>query len=112
MHRVAGATIFAVLITTGPALADFYNGNELLDLCREPKGTPKNVICAGYVAAIYSVMTSDSVRGRRHCGPAEGVSVGQIQDVAVRYLERHPNLRHHGATGIVAQAMSEDFPCR
>jgi hypothetical protein len=35
-----------------------------------------------------------------------------VRDVAVSFLERHPELRHYSAAALVAWALAEAFPCK
>jgi hypothetical protein len=36
----------------------------------------------------------------------------QAADVVLKHLRDHPELRHLGAAGLVAQALEAGFPCR
>jgi hypothetical protein len=43
---------------------------------------------------------------------ARGAITGQqLVDVVVRFLQQHPEIRHYGASNLVAEALSDAFPC-
>jgi hypothetical protein len=89
----------------------FENGNELLDSCNNDPPW-----CLGYVVGIADAMSGaqsvgGTVNGWRACLPY-GVTEGQVMDVVVQALRAHPQRRHNGASGLVASALSEAFPCR
>jgi hypothetical protein len=70
-------------------------------------------LCAGFVVGIADAMSNvTGVLGRRACIPLPAVPRGQVIDVVKRYLEQHPETRHDSAVSLVAQALSEAFPCK
>jgi hypothetical protein len=106
------ATLLTVILMCLPfaALADFRNGNSLLEDCQAPAGAPGSIVCAGYVFAIADVQLYGDIGGVRSCVPAN-VTGKQVIDVVTRYLQQHPEQRHYGAASLVAHALSENFPC-
>ena len=67
--------------------------------------------CVGYVARIGDVMAEEpAVLGWGACS-SENIEISQLKDVVERWLERHPEKRHMGAAGLVADAFAEAFPC-
>jgi hypothetical protein len=52
----------------------------------------------------------DSVDGYTACFPPD-FKDGQAKDAVKEFLTLHPEWRHHAAAGLVAEALSEAFPC-
>ena len=102
------AVLTSVLVGAAPAAEKvFYNGNKLLEDCREG-GWLEIGICMGYIGGVADALGSTPTRA---C-IAASVSRGQVQDVAVKWLEANPQERHFLAFRLVAKALSEAFPCR
>ena len=104
-------TLLAALFIATPvagAVADYMDGNKLLDICN--KGDGGELFCGGYVTAVAD-LTRFEVWGYRVCTGSD-VTVKQIKDVVVLHLQKYPEKRHFEATSIVAQALSEAFPCK
>ena len=90
-----------------PALAWFYDGNRLLDLCeREGRGeaTWSGGVCYGFIMGAYDA------QARSSCIPS-GVKTAQIFDIAKMFLRDHPEKRQMPAAGLVSAAIKEKFPC-
>lgn len=109
---VTAATL-AIGLLTSPARATFTDGNDLLTSC----SADLYVECLGYVAGIADAMetaqscNNGSLAGWQACVPI-GVRKSQAKDVVIRFLREHPQDRHYPASGLVAQALQEAFPCR
>jgi hypothetical protein len=89
----------------------FVSGNLLLDLCNKSVAE-----CRGYVAGIADAMArvqadGGKLGGQRACLP-QPVTGKQAMDVTGKFLRAHPERRHEGAAALVAQALSEAWPCR
>ena len=106
-----------VLCVVGAAVptrgfASFQNGNTLWADCNGKaddwfiKG-----YCAGYISSISDALDGNAIDGYRACLP-NGVTIGQVQDVVVKWLRAHPEKRHFQAAGLVAQALEDAFPCK
>ena len=117
---MTGVLLTAVLgvASAAPAHASvtFMTGNDLLQMCRSSASFVESGECLGFVAGIADAMESaqaagGSLAGWRACRSLP-VTRGQVQDVAVQFLTRHPELRHHTAVSLVAKALEEAFPCR
>jgi len=61
----------------------------------------------GYVIAISDALD----RKGMFCLP-KGVTQGQIQDTVKKYLNDNPQKRHMAAFGVIAQSLSENYPCK
>lgn len=116
MHRkamkrglLAIAVVLALLLVSGSAgLADFQDGNQLLDACRGNQ-LDDQAFCYGYLAAVSDVLAYQAVGEFRSCVPR--VSLDQLKDIVVPGLEEIPAMRHHGAQSLVAAILSRTYPC-
>jgi hypothetical protein len=101
----------AVALACLPASAEtataFYSGNALWNECSGDNAFQSG-LCMGFVAGISDAMSLAAIKA---CFPP-GVTVGQTADVVKRFLGQHPERRHEAAAGLVAQALSEAFPCK
>ena len=109
--------LLAVFAISGDALAQkepgFENGESLFDICAGPGGPWRNAFCLGYILGIADIMAKSGtqVEGFGACFPSD-VTQGQVRDSVVTWLRANPDSRQYGATGLVAKALSEAFPCR
>jgi hypothetical protein len=106
------ALVAALALTAASASANanagFETGASLLAHCE----LPNLEICLGYVAGIADAMDSghDAIGGWRACVPT-GTANAEIQNVVIQTLRRHPETRHYLASGLVAFALNQAFPC-
>jgi hypothetical protein len=109
--------LLASLPITGDTLAQkepgFENGESLFDTCAGPGGPWRDAFCLGYILGIADIMVKSGalVDGFGACFPSD-VTQGQVRDAVVTWLRANPDFRQYGATGLVAKALSEAFPCR
>jgi hypothetical protein len=87
---------------------NFYDGNALLDLCRE--GSPAMGQCWGYDAGVADAVSAIEPENRQACIPVS-VPISQAVDITTRWLREHPARRHFAATLLVAEALNAAFPC-
>jgi len=109
-----GLLLCAVLVVgmAGPAVggATFKDGNKLLAHCQADD--PGWLICDGYVKGISDALDGNPIDGFRACLPT-GVIIGrQVKDIAIAWLKANPQYRHFSAATLVAEALSEAFPCK
>jgi len=114
--RLVASVVVAVsvLVATAPHATGqfFFTGNTLMENCRAGvQDKVANLIdfgaCTGYILAVTDVLAAN----KGVCLHA-GVTMAQIRDFVVKWLEANPQKRHLAAHGLVAQAMSEAFPCK
>jgi hypothetical protein len=104
--------LLTVALSSG-AQAAFVDGNRLLSDC---SAGGSQAFCLGYIAAISDALSltgiaPSTVANYRACVPSEATN-GQIADAVRQYLEHNPAFRHLSAPGLVAEALSQAFPCR
>jgi hypothetical protein len=118
MKRLLILSILLASLAT-EAKAGFEDGNELYSDCTSPEELHYGV-CAGYVKGVADAgdheaplldMRGGVISGFRWC-LIHGITVRQSVDVVVRYLRDNPQKRYMGAAGLVAEALSQAWPCR
>jgi Rap1a immunity proteins len=124
MHAPASeSSILAVtLAATGTASATFKTGNDLYSECTAPADWQRRFLfCYGYIEGIADAEDAEDLRVIGFMDPKAkanafylpaGVQAGQLPDVAVQYLQAHPERRHNSAAALVELALSAAFPCR
>ncbi len=95
------------------AQAGFDTGNRLYEDCRAANYFNRGY-CGGYVTGIVDTIESLQLRGvlpaDALCIPDESTK-GQLVDVVLKYLEKHPERRHLEAGSLVPEALNRAFPC-
>ena len=109
------AMAVAIAMTCLPASAQelraFYTGNDLRSRCSDTSPYQAG-LCMGFVTGIADAMGIAAILGgRRACIPLAATE-GQALDVVKRFLEQHPAEPQEEAVSLVAQALSEAFPCK
>jgi hypothetical protein len=92
------------LVASTTASAQFINGNDLFNHMNDSSAI-KKMLALGYIAGV-----SDASQGEYHCTPAS-VSLGQTNDVVLKYLTKDPANRHLDASILVTVALVEVWPC-
>lgn len=87
------------------ASAEFISGNELYKDLRSEEVVDR-VYALGYIAGV-----SDAGQGGSHCIP-NTVSLGQIQDMAINYLRKNPEIRNLSADVLLSMMLMERWPCK
>jgi hypothetical protein len=101
-------SVFVLVCVLSPEIAlgqdGFLSGNELYQKCTA-EAVGKSY-CVGYVTGIADVMQIS----KSLCVP-DGVTVGQMVDVIVKYLRDHPEKRHYSVAAATFNTLSQTFPC-
>ncbi len=113
--RILGIALVVLLVSSSAGLADFQDGNRLLDACKGQLGFGRDwlheqSLCYGYLAAVSDILAYQAVGDFRSCVPS-GVNLMQLKAIVVRGLENVPATRHRGGAGLVAVILSRAFPC-
>jgi hypothetical protein len=119
MIRTATIALAALMWTTGPVAATFFDGHRLREACQST-GHFYSGVCGGYVIGVIDGAeqntTAEGYEGRfpgnsRACWTAD-VSKGQLLDAVEASLEKHPEERHRTAASLVGKALAKAFPCK
>jgi hypothetical protein len=117
---IAAAAVAVAVCVSAAARADFKTGDQLYTACTSSTPPEARVYCRGYVASATDAaragnngqkVNDSNILGFEHCGPND-LTLRQDIDIVIAFLEAHPKLRHLGAAGLVARALSEAYPCR
>jgi Rap1a immunity proteins len=86
-------------------------GKELLADCSSNEGF-RRTSCIGYVSGLGDGFTlwESSDADAPVCIP-QHATAGQAQDIAVRYLRAHPEIRRQSAAILLRDAFKEAWPC-
>ena len=107
----AGAVLMAVMAASAEARAEFSDGNDLFDRCAEPYGSAGKTYCIAYINAITDALYEGAAIGGLRACFTEHVGAEQVEDIGERFLAAHPEKRHLGAAGLIAEALADVFPC-
>jgi hypothetical protein len=66
-------------------------------------------LCVAFITGVLDGMQVAAPNQRAFCRPVNALN-GQMKDVVVAYLERHPELLHLPVNVLVVQALKEAFP--
>jgi hypothetical protein len=92
----------------------YITGDRLIGFCTN--GDQSDIgICLGYIVGIADAMhaaraSGGGLIGWQACVPPE-TRAEQLMDVAVRFIAAHPSYGQFSASGLVASALSDAFPC-
>jgi hypothetical protein len=88
----------------------YMDGNKLKDALNPT--SPLHAVAMGYVSGVTDVLYTreNRINGFRACLPYAPVL--QMMDVTQKYLNDHPEKLHLGASGLIARALYEGFPCK
>ena len=114
------ALFYSLLFSAAPTFANgsFKTGNDLYSVCKAEKGSRfyefEQTTCLEYVTGVFDSFSTSFGVGlmpRTFCSPSS-VTVSQLKDIAVRYLEQNPSSRHISAAALVMISFKEAFPCK
>jgi hypothetical protein len=92
----------------------YITGDRLIKECRSVVQRD-SALCIGYIIGVSDAMqaaqdTGGSLFGWQACLPP-GTTAEQVTKAAVRFLIAHPEAQPSSASGIIAKALSDAFPC-
>lgn len=109
--------LFVMLVTGSAAEAEekqvngYLDGNELLTWCSESITARCGAYDMGVADAMQFFRTDGgNLTGFRACIPPP-VTSKQVEDIVMKFLREHPELRHLSAAGLVINALADAFPC-
>ena len=115
LRRVLAAVLTTTVLACGPAGAASVSGQQLLSLCTANMGGSGNAIeaaeCMGYIVGVADTFDCvEAEHGYRWNSRAE-VTQPHLALLVIQYLQTHPAARASTGHMIVAQALSDAFPC-
>ena len=87
------------------------DGNELLALCNDD-GYFLQGTCLGIIKGTIVTLDNWALANKTspYCRP-DGATWGQMQDVVVSYLKRHPETRNESYSLLILKAQRSAWPC-
>jgi hypothetical protein len=88
----------------------FFSGNEVYGWCRD---NARKSLCTSFIGGATDMIVAYQLANRTPrtlCIPHQA-NLGQVVDVVVAWLERHPAERHQQAASIVALSLHEVWQC-
>jgi hypothetical protein len=102
-------------LSVQPARAEFFSGNDIYGICggNGSRSEFEKAQCAGYVGGVVDAFITRNARTKQaKCIPAK-VTVGQLQDVVVKFMRDRPQTRDLPASGLINAAILDAWPaCR
>jgi len=110
------AVVVLMVLSSAPTWAGFVSGSDLLEQCKLSESPFMQGECFGYIAGVADIVGNFKEAGWRekdYCWPSgeSGVTLGQVKQDVVAYLEKHPEDLHKSASGLVYLAFVEAYPC-
>lgn len=115
MRRALVLLVVLAAMRPVPASAQFYTGNKVYTECTaDENAATYNVaraLCLGFVVGVYDVVVPliRSSGESALCVP-DGVTLGQVTDVVIKYLRDNPAKRNNPAASLVTEALLEAWP--
>jgi hypothetical protein len=123
MIRTIMIATVALMLSAGPAEANFLTGSQLLAKCRAHKtlvaagekttdgqAAANAMYCRGYVWGYADGLRRPHGELGKPCWP-DGVTYIQILAVVIKYLEENPAQLHRPSGDLVETALQEAWPC-
>jgi len=92
--------------------ADLVEGNGLLEACTS-KQPLQGAMCIGYIRGVIDGenMMGTALNKRPLVCLADGVTLGQVEEVVVKYLKDNPAERNKSSAGLIGIAAATAWPC-
>jgi hypothetical protein len=102
-------------LSPAPAQAGYVSGQDLLDSCSPQQADPtyrlKLAECRGYVVAIADASDCSRKTIAIKWDSTVNASQRDLVNRVITWLKAHPDVLHYQADGLVAAALSSNFPC-
>jgi hypothetical protein len=115
--RISILVIVGLLIS-GSAMAaeNIHSGNFMHKHCTAgAKKYHSRGVCLGFLIASQTyllLLNGAKIENFQPLCISDNVTGGQLKDIFIKYLEDHPELRHHASTILFVNAMRGAFPCK
>ena len=118
---VTTVTSVAALLSVAPSAAQdvttggYINGERLITRCTSVDHLD-GALCLAYILGVADSMQAAQASGGtllfewRTC-PPPGTMAERLEDIVVRFLTAHPETQRSSASGLVAKALNDAFPC-
>src|ERR1700733_12320471 len=111
-HVLIAKALSLILVATSTPLPVFEPGSVLLGQCRSDAPTLRSE-CLGYIqGTLDTMLLYSAARGDEPFCVPRGVTVEQMHDAVVAFIEERPAQWHEGAPGLVFGAIVKAWPCQ
>jgi hypothetical protein len=98
-----------------PRTPGYVNGDRLIYRCISDDHADDG-LCLGYILGVIDAMQAAQASGGAllfgwRARPSPDATAQRLRDAVVRFLMAHPQTRLSSASGLVAKALSDAFPC-
>jgi hypothetical protein len=114
--RLACGILLLGALHAPPAEAGIYlSGTDLFADCSVPKENPvyfsRTERCTGFIAGVVDATEGiRSLQGKPYCIP-EDVTLGQLNEVVLAYMQNNPANRSLAASALVIAAVGNTYSC-
>jgi hypothetical protein len=108
---LSASVVIATLLYGTAAPAAVMDGNDLLKQCTATIGALIQ-FCFGYIDAITDSLLENRRLGAPDICVPDGLDDTQLREIVVKFLKENYRLRPLAAPALVAQALTEAYPCR
>jgi hypothetical protein len=92
----------------------FFNGNELIEICKSADPATRKH-CSMYICGMIDGWAAEQIitgnKLYKYCLP-QGISCDQLATTIVEHLERNPESRKSGGGGVVGYGLRLAYPCK
>jgi hypothetical protein len=116
LKRLVCGVFLAAAFQAPPAQAGIYlSGSDLFADCSVPKDNPvyfsRTERCTGFITGVVDATEGlRSLQSKPYCVPPE-VTLGQLNDVVLGYMQANPANRSLAASAVVIAALSGAYNC-
>lgn len=118
-YRFLFIVLIFVCIIPSPVLADVVRGEQLLlwltgQSPSEVEALMDKARSTAYIQGmldLYVVLSHRDPGLKIYCVPNKSISIGQIKDIIVKWLNAHPKRLKEEARILVLYALRDAFPC-
>ena len=115
---IVAMTLSITALGAPASAAERIDGRQLLEQCEKLGEGPANHYyagtCAGYIMGVIDshngAVGTEKMSEPYFCVPDE-VSRGELIDIALKYVEEHPERRHFGGATLIWMALVFEYPC-
>jgi len=116
VHTLATSAVALAMMSLPTVAATpvhaILHGNDLLQVCKSVPDDPDAVDgCDTYIIGATDALDLVAQHLTNICRPQHH-AIQQLRDIAVSWLEEHPEERHRPAAKLIALALAEAWPCK
>lgn len=115
VKQLLAAIVFALSLSGAMAQAGAISGEDLIGICEPARADPvyrlKLAECAGYIVGVADTFDCKNKTLGFTWNSSQYSNQHKLIADVVDWLHLHPNVLHYQASGLVASALSDGYPC-